>query len=300
MNKNPHFYCIESSLGTINYPHGTEEDNSGVAGGCKAILTPSFLKNFSNISVHEIKFPKQSFSNDLDYFKAIVRQYDSISNLIKTTLDGPKELQVVVGGDHSVSYSAIGSILERKNPKEIGVIMFDSHADFCLKDNSPSGNFYGMWVRPLIDKFDIDLIDKKIPKKIPSKNWMYVGDLEGEPYFDKSEAEFIREKQITYISKELLVKDFSKAKIILEKFINGSRNIYVTFDIDVYHKSIAPATGISGQWGLNNKAIPLFLKTIADSGKIIGADIMEVNPEKAGADKTIKAAQDVLLQLLKR
>lgn len=295
----PHFYCIGSSLGTINHPRGTKEDNSGVADGCKAILTPSFLEKFPGSAIDSYMVPNRKFSNDQDYFEAIAQQYDDIASLIDSTLDYSTELPVIVGGDHSVSYATIGSILARKDPRELRVIMFDSHADFSLRAETPSGNFHGMWVRPLIDKFDVDVIDKKIPLKIPARNWMYIGDLEGEPYFEKYESEYINEKKISLISKDILTKRFDEAVTTLNEFIDGTQNIYITFDIDIFQKSVAPATGISGEWGLSHKIVSGLLESIVKSDKLIGIDLVEVNPDKEGSTKTIKIAQDVLLQLPK-
>jgi len=268
-----------------------------VAKGGEAILTHTFLNNFPGANYHKIQLLQ---NNDIEcrYFNLIAQQYDAVSRLIKITLDPQKEIQVSIGGDHSISFYAIGSILERNNPNDVGIIMFDSHADLYSKNTSPSGNFHGMWAYPLLNQFDVDIIDQKILHKIPSQNWLHIGDLEGEPCFGKQELDLVKEKQITHLSKQLLSEKINKAKNILDKFLNDHKHIYITFDIDVYTKDIAPATGLTGDWGLDNNAIPIFLETIAKSNKLIGADVTEVNPEKDGADKTVAVAQEVLLKLL--
>lgn len=296
--KIPHFYCFSSRLGIIYPPFKTNDSNYGVAKGCEAIVTTSFINNFPGANLHKLQFASQVIADKSNYYQEIERQYEAASFLIKSTLDKQNEIQVVIGGDHGVSFPALGSVLERNNPNDVGVIMFDSHTDLCLRSNSPSGNFHGMWARPFIDNFDIEMLNQKIPLKIPSRNWMYIGDLEGWPYFDERELNYIKEKEIVYLSKKILAEQFNTAKNIFDDFLNRCKNIYVTFDIDVYTEDIAPATGITGKWGLDNNFIPVFLETIAKSGKLIGADLTEVNPEKEGAEKTIATAQSVLLKLL--
>lgn len=298
MEKRPHFYYVSSYLGTINPPSGTIANNFSVADGGKAVLSSTFLGNFPNSNFDKIQFEPRTLLKD-NYFNEIKRQHRAVSFLLNNTLDEEKEIPIVTGGDHSISYSAIQLATQRAGADNLGVIMFDSHADVNLSKTSPSGNFHGMWARPLLDNFDIKIIDEETPQKITNQSWLFIGNLEKCPHFDKEEIRFIKEKGIYNLSKKTISQEPEKAEIILGDFVNRHKNIYVTFDIDVYNQDTAPATGLTGDWGFAYEEISPFLKIIAESKKLIGADMTEVNPQKSGAIKTIQVAQNTLMELVK-
>jgi agmatinase len=60
--------------------------------------------------------------------------------------------------------------------------------------------------------------------------------------------------------------------------IPKSKNIYVTFDIDVLDPSIAPGTGTPEPGGLKYHQIKEIITKLPSKGDIKGLDIVEVNP----------------------
>ena len=146
-------------------------------------------------------------------------------------------------------------------------------------------------MRSFVDTFDVRCINEGITK-FKGSQWCYIGDLEGEPYFEPWEMDFIKEKGIHYISKKDIVN--GKAKPYLQNLLDNAEDVYNTFDIDVFTNKIAPATGISGNWGLTRGQVFPLLEQIVDSGKLSGCDLVEVNPHKKGAKKTVTTAIAVL------
>jgi len=301
MKKTPHFYGGVSRLGTKNNPNGTQESNEGVELAYESILgldpfDIGTLKQWGDkYDISSYTFPDPSSVSEDQYFSTIAKESKKFGDIINGSLK-PEEIAVSIGGDHSISYATIQAWLERiKNPKKALVIDFDSHADACLYSQTPSGNFGGMWARPFLDKFDVECIDNGITK-LQGPQWLYIGDLEGEPYWDPWEAEFLKEKEINHISKKDILE--GKASSYLQKLLDGAEDVYTTADIDVFTKKVAPATGITGEWGLTKGQVFPLLEQIAESGKLSGCDLTEVNPQKQGAVKTIGTARAVLETLI--
>ncbi|MEN9626146.1 MAG: hypothetical protein RL557_474 [archaeon] len=291
-------YGVVSRLGTRNNPNGTHEANEGVAHAYESILDLEFMtrlmKEGEPLIVHSYYFSDPSIVTDEAYFPTITKESKGLIKYINGTI-GPGEIQCAIGGDHSISYATLGAWLERmKNPDKALVIHWDSHCDSALNSQSPSKNFHGMWMRPFVDKFDIPCLDNVTKLKGPQ--WCYIGDLEKEPGFEPWEMDFIKQKGINYISKQDIVS--GKAKPKLQNLLGEAKQVYTTFDIDVFTQSVAPATGITGNWGLTRGEVFPLLEQIATSKKLSGLDLVEVNPEKEGAAKTIQTAQEVLETLL--
>jgi len=59
-----------------------------------------------------------------------------------------------------------------------------------------------------------------------------------------------------------------------------NKNIYITFDVDVFDSSIMPATGTPEPGGLFWDETMINLKNICQSGNVVGADINELAPIK--------------------
>jgi arginase len=305
------YYGIESRLGIINFLNGTTAANDGVELAPEAILTEEFTHDKTQVR-YTFKKPDElkSYASDGKvspdlYFTALMTHSATLVGLIKDTITDD-DIQVVVGGDHSVGYPSLASTIANYGVDDVGVIMFDSHSDFCKISESPSGNFHGMWLRPFFDTFDQEFVEgitKMLigEKKLPGSNILYVGDLEGEPYYDPIvEGGIIVRHGIKTISKkELTGEDSYHALAKLAEFVKDKKYIHVSFDIDVMQAAVAPATGISGDWGLSAEQVQPVLEIIANSGKIVAIDMTEVNPTKLGGAKTVDYAQHVLTTLLR-
>lgn len=108
---------------------------------------------------------------------------------------------VVLGGDHGVSLAHVAALLEiNAEPEHTGIIMMDSHADLNLRSTSPTGNIHGMWMRPLVDRFDVPELDLLVEHKIPAHHLFYIGHLD----LDPAEQDFFAEHKIHTLSVEEL------------------------------------------------------------------------------------------------
>lgn len=289
--RKPHFFKAYTHLGIHNLPYGNFIGASGVENAPDKIFSDKFLKTLGNPSVSNFRFSNPEKIKPLNLYQTILKESLKFEKYI---LGQTKENEtvIIIGGDHSITYPSILSDINRFG-NNIGVIHFDSHADFNLFKTSPSKNFHGMYLRIFFDRFDLSYFDKSVPEKIPLSNLIFVGDLE----LDKEESEFINRNKLTVISSVYMENENLKILNDLKKFVEKFNHIHISFDVDVFRRNIASATTTPSKNGFNKEPVFKMLDVIRKS-KSITLDIAEVNPEKKGAEKTIQIAQEAILKLL--
>lgn len=294
MTPKPHFFKAYSRLGIINKPARQKTDNIGVEHAPDFILTPSFLKTIPDFDLENFTFSSPEKLSKIDYWQKLTQELIAFKNQINQSLK-PNQTQIVIGGDNSVSFSALLSLLDRvKDPSKIGYIHFDSHGDFSNSHFSISGNFHGMYLRPFFDNFDLPNINSLVTTKLNPNQTLFIGDL----ILDGDEVEFFQSKHLKNITNNDFLKNPQKEKNKIKEFIKSYDYLHINFDIDVFKKEVAGATGMpnDGRWG------KLEIFSILDILKLhpqISLDLSEVNPKKKRAQKTIQISQQIINTILK-
>jgi arginase len=288
-----HIYKIRSRLGLKNPPAGSHTHNIGVEDGPDAVVSPSFIAKLPAPSyVSSYAFPKPERVSAPLYRATLARHILSCANDLRAKTNGGVPL--TVGGDHSIGASSLLSLLTRKNPKDVGYVQFDSHADINSFATSPSGNFHGMWLRPFLETMDDVNIAQVIPTRLPTSHVCFIGNM----VLDPGEKEFIHKKRLTHFSQKD-IRHNGVVKAHLSSMIRRFKHLHIGFDIDIFHASLVAATGTPNDHGLFPSDVFPLLEIVAQHPSI-SVDLVEVNPKKKGATKTIRLAQEVLTTLLQR
>lgn len=290
-----HFFKASSRLGLPNVPNKGTEKNVGVENGPEGILTPEFLRQLqSNYSLSHFIFPSPDEVTPESYYEVLARsQKDFIAHICAQTRSD--QVQVVIGGDHSVSFGSVVAMLNSLSPERtVGFVQFDSHADLHTISTSPSGNFHGMWVRALTSGIGNKSIDIQVMRSLDPHAITYYGNLD----LEAEEVKYIRENHIDIWSGDDLSRDPTHALAHLRAFITQYDHIHVSFDIDVFERTLAPATGTPAPNGFSEEHVFPLLEVLSHA-KNISIDLVEVNPEKPGAQKTIALGQRVIETLLR-
>jgi agmatinase len=74
--------------------------------------------------------------------------------------------------------------------------------------------------------------------------------------------------------------------------------IYVTLDVDVMDPSVTPGTGTYEPGGLKFEEVDELLLALPSKGKIIGFDVVEVNPLRDPSGRTGQTAARLILDFL--
>jgi arginase len=287
--KLPAFFKIKSRIGLKNAPIYQKEPNVGVEDGPDAIVSGEFLRRFPQSSVYTYEFAKPGGVQPDSFNYVLAKSVAECRDAINRSLNSD-QTQVVIGGDHSVTFPSVLAVMERMNiGEEMGYIQFDSHADMNLQATSPTDNFHGMYVRALVDHFDIPEIEALVPQKLPTSNLLYIGNLD----LDPAEQKFFDERAIRNLTKSDLIERKAQSLETLRHFMSCFKHLHITFDLDCLHERIAPATGIPAADGLELAHVIEMFDLLSHHASF-SLDVVEVNPRKPGAKQTIQVAQEVL------
>jgi arginase len=218
--------------------------------------------------VCEITDPK------LKYIDCIIPMGRRIAGAVATAIQAG-HFPLVLGGDHSLS---VGSISGAAKHKKLGVIWVDAHADFNTPETTPSGNIHGMPLAALCGLGDPRLVSlwDETPPILDPKRVAVIGARD----LDLGEKRNLREAGVMVQSMEQIdrlgmVAALEKAIERVSRDVDG---IYLSFDMDSLDPRHAPGVGTPVNGGLTFREAHLACEVIAETGKLIGMDMVEVNP----------------------
>ncbi len=285
------FFKAHSRLGLLNFPDKSKEFDLGVEDAPDAILSESFLSGMKDARVFSFVYPKPEAVEKNRYFETVARSAQAFARVISECADD-RRLQIVVGGDHSVTLASMASLLQRKNPDKLGYIHIDSHGDLMSVSTSHTGNFHGMFLRALVGTFDHLEVEGLVPIKVPAQNVLFIGNLDLEPV----EKNFISDHRFSVISGKSIAQDRQGVTQTLRGFLSRYTHIHVSFDIDVFDGSLVTATGTPSSGGMFPQEIFPLLEMIALASSL-SFDVVEVNPKMKGGAEAVRLAQEVILAL---
>jgi len=197
---------------------------------------------------------------------------EKITEAVKKIL-AKKTFPIILGGDHSITFPVI-----RAFDMPLTVVHIDAHLDTW---NGAKGNLdHASWVLRVA--------------KLPSVKKIVQLGMRGIANDPESagNAKALGTKVVT--SEEIHRRGVSTAI----EAIPRSENIYVTFDVDSMDPTLAPGTGTLEPGGLNFAEIDELLKQIPSKGKLVGLDIVEVNPYRDPSGRTAQTAIRLMVDLL--
>jgi arginase len=289
-------FLMSSRLGLLHKPIGQTEANIGVENAPAQVISEG-ISNDLGLEPYSFTYSSPEEINSEQYYSIFADEAQQAKQLVSRTLQKESKTQpssILIGGDHSVSLAHVAALLDTiADPKTTAIIMMDSHGDLNLRATSPTGNIHGMWMRPIVDTFDVAEINQVVSSKVPAQNLCYIGNLD----LDIAEQDFIKQHKITVLPVNNLHENKQDSLKIFHKFISNFTHIHLSIDVDGFDQSIAPATGIPCKNGLFFEDVQEFLQTIKHCSSW-SMDIVEVNPQKSGAEQTIQFAQKLLRFML--
>ncbi|MCL4528318.1 MAG: arginase [Chloroflexi bacterium] len=244
----------------------------------------------------EVPIAEMCSINDpkLKYIDCIVPMSRRASGAVSTSMQAG-HFPLVLGGDHSLS---IGSIRGAAKFKKLGVIWIDAHADFNTDKTTPSGNIHGMPLAALCGLGDARLTqlwDEPLPVVDPRRVAII-----GARDLDPGEKVNLREAGVMVMGMEQIdrfgmVTALEKA---IEHVSRQTDGIYLSFDMDAMDPRHAPGVGTPVPAGLTQREAHLACEMIAETGRLIGMDIVEVNAILDIQNQTGALAVEFVLSVL--
>jgi len=180
---------------------------------------------------------------------------------------------IVLGGDHSITFPIL-----RAFDIPVTVIHFDAHLDTW---NGARGNLdHASWVNRAAQLPHVKKIVQVGPRGLAN---------------DEEAAGNARKAHTIIITAEEIHRKGVEATLAQ---IPVAENIYITLDVDVMDPTLAPGTGTLEPDGLSFAEIDGLLRGAVAKGRLVGMDIVEVNPMRDASTRTEQTAIRLLVDTL--
>jgi arginase len=206
---------------------------------------------------------------------------------------------LVLGGDHSLAMGSVAGVAtalaERGGSTgRLGVIWLDAHGDINTPASSTSGNVHGMPVAHLVGWGDPRLARIAVPAPAVHPEHLVMVGLRD---LDPPERRHIRELGIAaYTMREIdergLMSVMADAIAIAGR---GTDGIHVSCDPDWVDPLDAPGVGTPVRGGATFREAHLALELVADSGRLVSMDLVEINPVLDERNRTASLAVDLIV-----
>jgi agmatinase len=165
-------------------------------------------------------------------------------------------LPIAVGGDHSISFPAGRGAFEHLN--EVDIVHFDSHADF-EDEIGGSRLTHGSNLRRLSELPNV--------RHISALGLRHVWRETYDPMLQYG---------VGFASARQLMREGPAETV--RRVVPKAKNIYVSIDIDVLDGALVPGTCLPEPGGISYNDLIEALSEVAKKGRIVGIDIVEINP----------------------
>lgn len=232
------------------------------------------------------------------YLGAITAVCTDVAQQVRAALrDG--SIPVVLGGDHALAAGSIAgaAVHLAEKGQRLGVVWVDAHGDLNTPATSRSGNVHGMPLAALLGHGDKAM--SSIGGSQPALRAEDVA-LVGLRDLDDSEREHIHKWSLRALSMRAL--DERGVRAVMEEAIavatRDAAGLWVSFDMDVIDPDEAPGVGTPVAGGITYREAHLAMEMLADSGKLVGLDVVEVNPVLDERNRTAEIARELILSAL--
>jgi arginase len=202
---------------------------------------------------------------------------------------------LLAGGDHSLAAGSVSGASEfyRRRQQRIGVIWMDAHCDINTPETTPSGNVHGMPLAALLGLGPDAL--KNIfgyAPKVAAENTVLVGVRD----IDAAERENLRRAGMTEI---YTMRDIDERgmRAVMEDALRaagrGTAGYHVSVDMDWIDPVDAPGVGTPVRGGATYREAHLAMEIIADDGRMMSLEIVEVNPVIDERNRTAELAAEL-------
>jgi len=232
------------------------------------------------------------------YIKEIAKVCQKLYQSVLSALE-QGAVPVVLGGDHSLAAGSVAATADftRHQDKPIGLLWFDAHGDMNTPASTESGNVHGMPLAALLGPEPAELarIGGRSPK-VAAEATVLIGVRD----LDEPEKTRIRESRVHVFT----MKDIDRLGIavVVERAIEiagrGTAGLHVSFDLDVCDPSIAPGVGTPVKGGLNYREAHAAMELVADSGRLLALDLVEINPILDERNATAQLGTELALSAL--
>lgn len=222
----------------------------GASKGPEAIIRAS-----TNLELYDIETQSEPYRRGiytapaLEVRSADQMMQDGYTHTKRFLEDG--KFVITLGGDHSIPYGAIRAHAERFS--DLTLLHIDAHLD---RREEYEGNRFS---HASIIQRTKEMVHRTVSVGIRTADTSELVDLpEGDVFWG-----------------DKLVTDHQWASKVMSRL---GRQVYITFDVDVFDPSIMPSTGTPEPGGVLWYDMMRFLRTVCTERHVVGMDVVELLP----------------------
>ena len=227
------------------------------------------IKNMEELKVGDVR---------ARYLPEIVRASRHVSAKVERIV-AKGHFPLVLGGDHSISVGTVSAIAaaSRREGKRVGLLWVDAHGDINTPSSSLSGNVHGMPVAHLLGHGDPAMVNLASPAPaVRAGNTVIVGVRDLDPA-EREHARLFGLRMYTMRDiDERGLRDVMREAIAIAT--SGTAGFHVSCDADWIDPSEAPGVGTPVRGGATYREGHLAMELVADTGKLVSMDVVEINP----------------------
>jgi arginase len=172
----------------------------------------------------------------------------------------------------------------------------DAHGDMNTPETTSSGNVHGMPLAALLGREPVELAAIGGAPSVLPQHTVLVGIRN----LDDREKQEIRAAGVHVftmkdIDRDGIAKVAERAPAVAS---DGTGGVHVSFDLDVCDPSIAPGVGTPVKGGFDYREAHMIMEMLADSGRLVALDLVEVNPTLDIRNATAEFATELALSAL--
>jgi arginase len=228
----------------------------------------------------------------LAYLPAAASACRSIYDIARQAVER-SSFPLFLGGDHSLAVGTVGGVT---HDEPAAVLWIDAHGDMNTPETSPSGNLHGMPLAALLGHGLDDLVNLgRVGAKIEPRDVVLLGVRD----LDPGEQLLIQDLGVkAYTMRQ--IDEIGISRVVVEALdrLSHRDRLHVSLDMDALDPSEAPGVGTPSPGGLTYREAHLLMETIAETGRLISADVVEVNPILDDRNRTARLACELVSSLL--
>ena len=256
------------------------------------------VEDLGNVAVPFREDAERGAQRGARYLGAITTVCRDVATLTKAALE-QGWFPMLLGGDHSLAAGSIAgaAAFHAAREERVGVIWIDAHADLNTPGSSKSGNVHGMPLAHLLGHGDSALANVAgVRPAVRASNVAIVGLRDA----DDAEREHLGKWKLRALTMRAI--DERGVRSVMDEAItiasDGTSGIWVSFDLDALAPEAAPGVGTAVPGGMTYREAHLAMEMVADTGLMIGIDLVEVNPVLDEHNRTANVGTDLLLSAL--
>jgi arginase len=252
------------------------------------------VEDAGNVAVHLLE---ELPPGDLraKYLQEIAETSQEVAERVRETLDAGR-FPLCLGGDHSMAIGTLAGVSAHFHARgeSVGLVWLDAHGDMNTPETTPSGNVHGMTLAASLGLGPEPLtgILGYAPKLDP-KRCVLIGVRDLDPL----ERELVRETGL-HVFTMRDVDERGMGPVMAEAIALAGGVFAVSFDMDAVDPSEAPGVGTPVPGGITYREAHLAMELLAESGRMVALDLVEINPILDTMNRTGKLGVGLILSAL--